>query len=137
MAQKRTVNKKKTFLAAFKAKAGNISKACEAADVSRSAYYRWLKEDKRFARRLDDMNEGIKDWGEDALKARMQAGDTTAIIFYLKTKARDRGYVERQEFTAAGGGPLTHEKMIVEVIHTRAAEVPAGGNGGNGGNGNK
>jgi len=30
----------------------------------------------------------------------------TMIIFYLKTQAKDRGYVERQEVTGADGGAV-------------------------------
>jgi hypothetical protein len=39
----------------------------------------------------------------------IKAGNVTAIIFYLKTQAKDRGYVERQELTGADGGKLQVE----------------------------
>lgn len=129
-AQKRTTIKKRLFLSAFREKLGNISQACEAAKVGRRTYYEWIEADAKFAIEVEDTNEAIIDWGEDRLKARMKAGDTTAIIFYLKTKGKKRGYVERQEVTGAEGRPL-NEKLIVEVIHVKGAEIP-GDKGGNG-----
>jgi len=100
--QKRTVIKKRAFISGLQEKAGNISKACEAAGIGRTAFYEWLAKDKAFAARFNEVNEAIIDWGEDALKAQMQKGDTTAIIFFLKTKGKARGYVERQEIEPIG-----------------------------------
>lgn len=51
--------------------------------------------------------EDLKDNAESRLLARIDADDLTAIIFFLKTQAKDRGYVERSEVTGAEGGPLS------------------------------
>jgi len=99
---KRTAKKKAEFLIALEEKAGNISKACKAINIGRMTYYDWLESDKEFAKAVEEVNEALIDWGEDALKARMQAGDTTAIIFFLKTKGKKRGYVEKQELDHSG-----------------------------------
>jgi len=104
----RTLKKKREFLIIFEAKAGNISQTCKAVIIGRRTYYDWLKNDKKFTQDVDDINEGLIDWGESLLKGQMKKGDTTAIIFYLKTKGRERGYVERREFEHSGpdGGPM-------------------------------
>jgi hypothetical protein len=36
----------------------------------------------------------------------IERGEAWAICFYLKTQAKDRGYIERQEHTGTGGQPL-------------------------------
>lgn len=46
---------------------------------------------------VEEEREGMKDFTEGKLFQQIDAGNMTAIIFYLKTQAKDRGYVERQE----------------------------------------
>lgn len=115
----RTHKKKNEFLIAFEAKAGNISQACKAIDIGRRTYYDWLEHDKKFAQNVDDLNEAGIDWGESLLKLQMQKGDTTAIIFFLKTKGKKRGYIEKQEFEHSGD--IKHNgKLILEIIHVKS-----------------
>lgn len=46
---------------------------------------------------IDEEREGVKDFAEGKLLEQINAGNITAIIFYLKTQAKGRGYVERLE----------------------------------------
>lgn len=55
----------------------------------------------------EDRKERLTDHVESKLHSEIDKGNVTAIIFYLKTKAKDRGYVERQELTGKDGGKLT------------------------------
>lgn len=86
-------NKKKVeFLAFFEIKQGNVSQACKACNVSRAAVYRWREDDEIFRNYWIEVEESLKDEGESLLRELMQSRDTTAVIFYLKTKCKDRGY---------------------------------------------
>ena len=98
-----TAKKKKLFLIIFEEKAGNVSKACKGANMGRRTYYNWMESDKKFAGAVEDINESLIDWGEDALKTRIGAGDTIATIFFLKTKGRSRGYIEKHEVDIPNG----------------------------------
>lgn len=49
---------------------------------------------------LEVEDERFNDFTEMQLMERVKKGDTVAIIFRLKTKAKKRGYIERQEIEA-------------------------------------
>lgn len=89
--------RKKDFLEAFKKSTGIITYACESVGVSRQTYYYWMRTDEEFKQTVEDMNESTIDLVERKLLNLINKEDTTAIIFYLKTKGRNRGYVERHE----------------------------------------
>lgn len=87
----------KKFLKAFDACGGNVSMACQKANIgSRSTYYRWL-DNPAFKDEVDNINEGYIDLAETQLRMAVTRGDMNAVFFLLKTKGKNRGYVERME----------------------------------------
>jgi len=53
------------------------------------------------------------DTAESQLMSLIANGNLRAVIFYLKTKGKARGYVERVEATGSGGGPI---KIDIETV---------------------
>lgn len=96
--------KKKAFLDAYQKTFGNVSQACKLTEISRFTFYEWKKKDAKFASEIEaiEPEEILVDFAENALIQRVSKGDTTAIIFLLKTKGKKRGYVERKEFEHSG-----------------------------------
>lgn len=94
---------KEKLLVLLKECSGIVTFACEKAGLSRQTFYRWCRDDPDFKDRVDAINELQIDVAEASLLKKIQGGDTTAIIFYLKTKGKDRGYSERREISIPGG----------------------------------
>lgn len=103
---------KKDFLIKFKESKGIISTACDAAQISRMTFYRWKKEDPEFADLVSEIEEASIDYVESKLIENIDNNKTSEILFYLKTKGKNRGYVERQEIQTDG----FPEKIEIEVI---------------------
>ena len=93
----RTELNKKTVIAALNASLGVVSTACKRAGVSRTQFYEWIKTDEEFKSSVDEISDIAIDFVESRLFKRIEDGDTTSIIFFLKTKGKARGYVERAE----------------------------------------
>ncbi len=81
------------MLAALKISLGIVSTACAKVGINRTTYYTWLKKDKSFAAKVSEIEEEALDFAESSLLCQIEAGNTTATIFYLKTKGKKRGYV--------------------------------------------
>jgi hypothetical protein len=96
-------NNKKNFLEAYEKSLGNISHACKKANISRQSYYNWVKDDGDFAEAVRAVNEQSVDTAETVLKELIvKEKNVTAVIFYLKTKGRDRGYGDQAEINLKG-----------------------------------
>ena len=109
-------NKKEKLLEALKETQGLIYHACKkAGNISRSTYYRYLKEDEEFAQAVEDIKEAQIDYVEGQLIKNISDGKETSIIFYLKSKAKKRGYAEKLDITS-GGKSITDIK--IEVFDT-------------------
>ena len=89
--------KKQTFIKHLHEAFGNISKACKAVDISRTTIYQWMKDDEEFSKAVNNIDEYIIDTVENHLFDQIKDGSTAATIFYLKTKGKHRGYVEKTE----------------------------------------
>jgi hypothetical protein len=86
---------KKAMLEALKKSLGIVAHACESVGIARKTHYEWLDSDPAYRAAVDDIGELQVDFVESALMKRIKEGDTTGIIFYMKTKGRKRGYSER------------------------------------------
>ena len=81
---------------------GFVSKAAELCKVSRATFYNHLKKYTTVQQALEDVREKRHDFVEIQLMKGIKEGNITAIIFYLKTQCKSRGYVERQQHELTG-----------------------------------
>ena len=111
-------NKKEKLLEALKETQGLIYHACKkAGNISRSTYYRYVKEDKEFAKAVEEIKEAQIDYVEGQLIKNISKGKEASTIFYLKSKAKHRGYAEKSNLDITSGGKNIKE-IKIEVIDT-------------------
>ena len=113
--KKRVEDKKALFLKAFEQSRGIIAPACRAISMTRQIYYKWLEDDPSFAEAVEAIRQEQIDTVESALLNKIEDGDTTAVIFYLKTKGKERGYSERTELTGRDGKDLNPD-IRIEIV---------------------
>ena len=77
---------------------GFVSTAAKRLGISRVQLYRIINKHPTVKEALIDAREEMKDYAESKLFTNIQEGKEASIFFYLKTQAKDRGYIERQEW---------------------------------------
>ena len=92
---------------------GNLAHVARSLRVSRPTLYKFVKSKPTVAEALQDARETMTDNVESALYTAALNGEAWAVCFYLKTQAKDRGYVERQEVTGADG-PI---ELVVRYVN--------------------
>lgn len=97
------------MIAAIEEAKGFVSRACDILHCSRQHWYKKLKEYPTVQAKVDEIREKRTDYVESKMMKLIDDLNPTMIIFYLKTQAKDRGYVERQEVTGADGGKVQIE----------------------------
>ena len=93
--QIRTEVGKRAMISAMRKALGIVTPALKISGVSRTAFYEWLKEDPDFKVAIENVDEVSLDFGETALLKAIKRGNISAIIFFLKTKGKSRGYIEK------------------------------------------
>jgi len=103
-----TDDRKSIMLDTLDRSLGVVTTACRAAGISRNTHYRWMKEDAEYAAAVDDLQNVALDFAETKLFEQMKNNNTAAVIFYLKTKGKKRGYFEhRTQDITSDSQPLT------------------------------
>jgi hypothetical protein len=97
---------KKAMVEAMKKSLGIVSTACAEVGINRSTHYDWLAKDEEYKAEIDAISESVIDFAESKLHALINKGDVASTIFYLKTKGKKRGFIERQEITGEEGQPI-------------------------------
>ncbi|MCO5250980.1 MAG: hypothetical protein M9949_06115 [Candidatus Kapabacteria bacterium] len=113
---------KQIFLELFPKNALNVAVTCRKSGISRTIYYIWMKDDKEFAEKIEEIKESLIDLGESTLiklftgikttqtktrevitpqgkKVKLleiteieHKPDLRALMEFLRAKAKDRGY---------------------------------------------
>jgi len=131
-------NHKKQLIEALEKYRGIVSTACKSVGLSRTTYYDYVNGDPDFAKAVEEAQEDAIDFVEGKLFEKINgitmlgkggSGDDddedptytlppsdTAIIFYLKTKGKKRGYVEKMEVENSGSMSINISKEQVKEI---------------------
>ena len=99
----KTEHNKKAMLEALEKSLGIVTTACKNVGIGRTIYYEWLKSDELFAKAVKEISNIALDFAESQLHKQIGDGNTSATIFYLKTKGKRRGFVERSELDLQSG----------------------------------
>lgn len=113
-----TEENKKIMLEALRLNMGNVSKAMESAGIKcRQTHYNWLENDPDYKAEVDAINEANIDLAEGELLKNIKSGDTTSLIFFLKTKGKSRGYIEKIEHEQKIDAKTEVTGKSIEVTH--------------------
>jgi hypothetical protein len=95
----------KNLLAALEQSMGIVQTGCDMVGISRTNHYKWMRESVEYKRAYESLTNKALDFAESKLLELIGRGNTAAVIFYLKTKGKERGYIERQEVKVESDTP--------------------------------
>lgn len=87
----------KKIVEIYEKKGCNITATCAALGIARRTFYEWREKKKKLAEELEAAEESILDFAESKLIEHIQNNDVQSLIFFLRTKGKKRGYVEKTE----------------------------------------
>jgi predicted DNA-binding transcriptional regulator AlpA len=105
---------KRQLVEALEKSLGVVTTAVKIVGIARSTFYEWYNNDEAFKKEVDSIGDIALDFAESQLHKQIKDGNSTATIFYLKTKGKRRGYIERQEITGAEGEPSAFKIEIID-----------------------
>ncbi len=104
--------------AIIKAK-GILSVAADLLGCSRRTIYNYIQKYKTVKDVAEDQKEKTTDWVFNKLLMAIKKDNLTAIMFYLKTVGKDRGFTERFEHTGADEKPIPISIIEVEKTNVK------------------
>lgn len=107
---------KKAMIEALEKSLGVVTTACKTVGIARSTHYEWYGSDDKYKKAVDDISDVALDFAESQLHKQIQNGEVSSTIFYLKTKGKRRGYIERQEIENSGS-------LIINWLEERTYET--------------
>ena len=91
---------KKAMIEALEKSLGVVTTAAKSVGIDRSTHYKWMENDPDYKEAVDSIQDIALDFAESQLHKQISNGEVSSTIFFLKTKGRKRGYVERTEIAA-------------------------------------
>ena len=107
--------KKKMLIESLETSLGIVSTACNKANISRSSFYKWYKEDEDFRNKVDEIDNVKLDFVESQLFKNIQKEKERSIIFYLQHKGHKRGYIQQQNINLTSNDEEI-KKIEIEIV---------------------
>lgn len=95
----KTTENKKKFIKALQNSLGVVTVASKICGIPRETHYKWLVNDNKYKLAVNDIEDIAIDFVESQLHKQIKEGNPSSTIFFLKTKGKKRGYIERSEAT--------------------------------------
>lgn len=111
--------KKRAMIDSLEKTLGIVTTAAKAVGISRWTHYEWMKTDPDYAEQVKELEDLSLDFAESQLLNNIKKGAEASTIFYLKTKGKRRGYVERTEVDALA---INMQLGVAEVPQTLSPE---------------
>jgi hypothetical protein len=115
----KTEQHKKAMIEALEKSLGVVTTACKSVGIGRTTHYMWLDEDPEYRRDVESISDIAVDFAESSLHKQIKDGNPTSTIFFLKTKGKKRGYVERQEIDL---GTDNHFRVEINLGNEESTE---------------
>lgn len=93
---------------------GNITIAAKSLGCERATLYRWIGDDKQLNKAIQEGRDSLLDMAENKMAHKIKDGDTTALIFYLKTQGKTRGYTEKHEVENDHKGEIIITRKVID-----------------------
>ena len=103
---KKRQNTAERIIQALEGTQGLLSLAARKAGVSYATMKRYAAEFPTVKMAVQDAKASTLDFAEGKLYQAISQGNLSAIIFFLKTQGKSRGYIERSEITGEDGRQL-------------------------------
>lgn len=110
---------KKRFLKLYSNNLCNVKDTCKELNINRGTYYLWIKNDPLFKEQCDMIQEGLIDLAESQLMTNIKNGKEQSLLFFLRCKGRDRGYVEKKEVEHSGNVSVNIVDDIPQIIEAQ------------------
>jgi hypothetical protein len=107
---RRKIPGKAALIAALREADGNLACVSRKFGCHRGTVWQHVDRDPELRKIVDELTETFIDEAESQLYKHIREGNVAATIFFLKTKARHRGYSERLELI-----PLNRQDIEVEL----------------------
>lgn len=104
------------MLEALEKSLGIVTTACKFTGTMRSTHYEWMQSDPDYKTAVEGIADIALDFAESQLHKQIQKGEVTSTIFYLKTKGKKRGYIEKSEvgLTDKDGNDVPITGMVIK-----------------------
>lgn len=115
----RTERNKKAFIEAYEDSMCSISASVAKANIARSTYYEWMKNDTMFRSEIYRLDEELNAKVEDKLKGLIANNDSQSIRYYLDRRNPDYKPTSKTEHVLGG----SFEDFIYMIAAKRKAGI--------------